>query len=125
MKEAVILLAHGSPDPTWREPIARLREKLEARGKLVGDAYLRDIEPDIFIAAKRLLEHGADKILVIPVFLAAGTHSAKDFPELASGLEERHPDICFEWTDVLGAWDEVLDAMANAILAGGPGKINR
>ncbi len=56
MKESVILLAHGSPDPTWREPIAQLREKLEAKGTLVGDAYLRDIEPDIFVAAKILLK---------------------------------------------------------------------
>jgi hypothetical protein len=46
------------------------------------------------------------------MFIAPGGHSTRDFPPLADGLKKRWPEIDFIWTEVVGAWDEVAEAVA-------------
>ena len=93
-----------------------MREKLEAEGMWVSDAYLQFTEPDIIEATRLLESKGAQHITVVPVFLASGTHYTNDFPALAKELEKLHPEMNIVWTDVLGEWDVVLDSLAQAII---------
>lgn len=113
----IILLAHGSRDARWREPFDSLARKIEAGlpGVAVRPAFLKELEPDIYMAADDLVLSGVAHVLVVPVFLATGGHAANDFPEMAGRLSTRLPAVKFTWTEVVGSWDEVITAMASAI----------
>lgn len=113
----VILLAHGSRDPRWRDPFERLASKIKAKSPSVAvrPAFLKDLEPEIYTVAEDMARSGVAEITVVPVFLAAGGHSANDFPVMAKRLSAEHPGVNFHWADVIGSWDEVIEAMATAI----------
>ena len=115
----IILFAHGSRDPQWRETFTRLERMIagQAKGAAVRAAFLRDLEPGIFSVADDMAAGGCERITIIPMFLAAGAHSARDFPEIAGELERKHGGVVFEWTDVIGRWDETINALAGVIAA--------
>jgi sirohydrochlorin cobaltochelatase len=118
-RRGIILLAHGSRDARWREPFDSLAHKLEDRlaGVAVRVAFLKDVEPDIYMAVDGLARSGVTQIMVVPVFLAIGGHAANDFPVMAKRLCAAHAGVKFRWTQVAGSWDEVITAMADAICA--------
>ncbi len=118
-RRGIILLAHGSRESKWREPFDSLAEKIAQRlpDVPVRASFLKDLEPDIYRAADDLTRSGVTRITVVPVFLAVGGHSAKDFPVMAGRLSAAHPDVKFKWADVIGSWEEVIEAMAGAIAA--------
>jgi sirohydrochlorin cobaltochelatase len=115
----IILLAHGSRDARWREPFDSLARKVEGGLACVAVrvAFLKDLEPDIYMAVDGLARSGVTHIMVVPVFLAIGGHVANDFPVMAGRLCAAHPAVKFRWTEVAGAWEEVVTAMAGAICA--------
>jgi len=113
-----VLFAHGSPDPGWAEP-AREIERRVGRAldhAVIRAAFLRDTQPDIFQAVEEMAGAGCVRIVIAPMFLAAGAHSVKDFPDIGRRLAQRHPGVRFEWTEVIGKWDEVLDALSAALI---------
>jgi sirohydrochlorin cobaltochelatase len=115
----IILLAHGSRDARWREPFDSLASKVEGglQNVAVRVAFLKDLEPDIYMAVGGLARSGVTHVMVVPVFLAIGGHSANDFPVMAGRLCAAHPAVKFRWTEALGSWEEVVTAMAGAICA--------
>lgn len=84
-------------------------------GAVVRPAFLKDLEPGLFDVVGEMEAEGVEAITVVPVFLAVGAHSARDFPEMEKKLRERHPEIEFEWTQVMGQWDETMRALAQVI----------
>ena len=118
-KRGIILLAHGSRDAKWREPFDLLAGKIAKRlpDTAARVSFLKDLGPDIYAAVDDLVRLGVVRITVVPVFLAAGGHSANDFPSMASRLSVEHPGVKFKWTEVIGAWEEVIEAMAVAVCA--------
>lgn len=110
-------MAHGSRDARWREPFDSLARKVAGRlpDVAVRVSFLKDIEPDIYTAADELTRSGVTRIIIVPVFLAMGGHSANDFPVMAGRLSAAHPDVKFRWEEALGSWEEVIKAMADAI----------
>ncbi|MBF0290956.1 MAG: CbiX/SirB N-terminal domain-containing protein [Nitrospinae bacterium] len=115
----IVLLAHGSRDAKWREPFDLLAGKIAKRlpDTAVRVSFLKDLEPDIYAAVDGLAKAGATHITVVPVFLAAGGHSGNDFPVMANRLSVEHPGVKFRWTEVIGSWEEVIEAMAVAVCA--------
>jgi len=111
----VILFAHGSRDPRWKEPFEKLESRLSRHspGVMVRAAYLQDSVPDIYQAASEMTDNGVSQITVIPMFLAVGAHSANDFPKIETRLKEAHPTVHFKWTSVLGEWDETQEALVS------------
>lgn len=118
-RRGIVLLAHGSRDAKWREPFDSLSEKIAKRlpTALVRASFLKELEPDIYTAVDDLARAGVTRITVVPVFLAVGGHSANDFPSMANRLCVEHPGVKFRWTEVIGLWEEVIEAMAGAICA--------
>ncbi|MBI5814748.1 MAG: CbiX/SirB N-terminal domain-containing protein [Nitrospinae bacterium] len=115
--KGLILFAHGSRDPRWKEPFEKLERMLSGQLKEVAVrvAYLQDCPPDIFSAAEEMARNGAAKVTVIPMFLAVGSHSANDFPKIAGRVAASLPQVEFTWTDVIGQWEETLSALAMLI----------
>ncbi|MCA9652776.1 MAG: CbiX/SirB N-terminal domain-containing protein [Myxococcales bacterium] len=114
---AVVLVAHGSPDPDWRVPVdalaARLRERFD--GPVVV-AYLGFLEPDLEAAVEELYAAGHRDLRVLSVFLSpGGKHIKRDVPDAVAGLAARHPDLRLRLQPgALGAEPEVIEALAVA-----------
>ncbi len=121
---ALILLAHGSPDPEWIRPIERTAEHLRAlapehqvaTATLDGDSFANSVAAS--------LEAGRGDIRVLAYFMSpGGRHLKRDIPQLVEAAQARHPEATITLIPgALGVADEVLDAIARAALrlGGGP-----
>ena len=111
----VILYAHGARDARWAEPFERLREKLAARmhGVSVRLAFLEHREPDLADAALDLVNQGATRIRIVPLFFGRGGHLREDFPQQLAAVRARLPQIAMEVTAAAGEDDRVLEALAS------------
>ncbi|VAX18072.1 hypothetical protein MNBD_NITROSPINAE03-886 [hydrothermal vent metagenome] len=111
VSHGLILFAHGSLDRNWSKSIDELVSRVSANLKNVGVevAYLKDSAPDIFNVVEKFVVAGRQSITIVPMFLAAGAHAAKDFPEIARSLRLKYPSVVFEWKDAIGQWEETLN----------------
>ena len=88
MTAEVILLAHGSPDiraPRATHALAaRVGEKLKQH---VSVAFIDKAEPNLAVAVSAAVERGADRIVVVPLFLSRAFHVRVDVPEAVADAE--------------------------------------
>jgi sirohydrochlorin cobaltochelatase len=115
---AIVLVAHGSPDPDWRRPIVALAERLRERepARAVVVAYLGFLEPSFPQAVARLCAQGHRALLVLSAFLSpGGKHIKEDVPRLVDEQRAAHPEVRIELrAGALGAEPEVVEALAEA-----------
>ncbi|HEX4927391.1 MAG TPA: CbiX/SirB N-terminal domain-containing protein [Burkholderiales bacterium] len=111
---AVVLLAHGSRDPQWREPFERLRRLLADRlaDAFVELAFLELAEPGFDEAVARIAALGKRRVSVVPLFLARGRHVREDIAALVARAGERFPELEFRELPALGEAPALLDAVA-------------
>lgn len=113
---AVILFAHGAKNDRWEKPMRRLADML---GKKLPDcrvslAFLQFGEPKLLDQIDHDVKAGADRIVVLPYFLAKGGHLLSDLPKIIEEARKRHPEVTIEAADPIGEIPEVLEAMADA-----------
>lgn len=115
---AIVLVAHGSPDPDWRLPldrtVAQLRER--APGLLVRLAFLDHLTPRVAEAIAGLHAEGHRHMRVIAAFLSpGGGHVKRDVPNLIATARAAHPDTVIELVPgAIGAEPELVDALVRA-----------
>jgi precorrin-8X/cobalt-precorrin-8 methylmutase len=80
----LILIGHGSKLPHNQENLEKLAEILRAQSafKLVEIAFMIRNTPTIPEAIDTIAKNGVTKIVLVPVFLAAGVHTTQEIPEL-------------------------------------------
>lgn len=110
---AVVLFGHGARDPEWARPMERIRAALEQQGVRVELAFLEFMTPPLADAIGRLVAGGADRIAVVPVFLAQGGHLKRDLPLLVEEARGAHPDCAITLARAAGEADGVVSAMAD------------
>lgn len=115
----LILLAHGSRDPLWRQPIeAVLGAVRQTRPHgLAACAYLEACAPDLPTAARGLIEAGATRITVLPLFLGTGKHAREDIPKLVQEIRDTHPQVTVELEPAVGEHPRVTALLAELALA--------
>ncbi len=113
---ALVLLAHGSRDARWRQPVEALRELLRARGARVELAYLQFCPPTLAEALAACAARGEREVLVVPLFLSGGGHLLRDVPEAIASAAALQPTLAVRSAGALGEEPEVLEAMASAVL---------
>ncbi|MCL2657337.1 MAG: CbiX/SirB N-terminal domain-containing protein [Betaproteobacteria bacterium] len=115
---AVLLLAHGARDPEWARPVQRLAEALERQqsGAWVCTAFLEFMPPSLPEAIDEAVRRGHRRILVVPVFLAAGGHVKRDLPAMITAAANRHSGFRITLADVIGEAESVIAAMAQEVL---------
>lgn len=115
----IILLAHGSRDPQWREPIEAVAAQIRAvaPGTPVLCAYVELCAPSLPEAATHLIAEGADSIRVFPLFFGVGKHAREDLPRLVDEIRARHPGIEVELLPTAGEYRELTALMAGIALA--------
>ena len=98
-KKALLLVGHGSKLPYSKEFMINILEKLKKKNIFSGNVYVGLMEfnhPTIPESLKEIISSGFKKIIVLPVFLAHGTHTKKDIPkilQLNSNNIENHEEI--------------------------------
>lgn len=94
----MILLAHGSRDPLWRQPIEAVLHAVQASQPDLPCvcAYLDACAPDLPTAANALIAQGINQLTVLPLFLGTGKHAREDIPRLLDELRLQHPDCQFD-----------------------------
>ncbi len=91
----LILFAHGSADPAWRAPHDALVQRLsgEVGADSVSVAFLERMEPSLEVAVATAQRAGAARVVILPVFVAAGKHLRHDLPALVTKLRDAHPAL--------------------------------
>lgn len=115
----IILLAHGSRDPQWREPIEAVAAQIRALAPStpVLCAYLELCAPSLPEAATNLIAKGADSIRVFPLFFGVGKHAREDLPKLVEQLRASHPGVAVELLPSAGEHQALTALMAGIALA--------
>lgn len=106
---AVLLAAHGSPDPASNEPIHAVAAMVAAAGRFgaVGVCYLGLNEPSIPAAIAAGLAAGYMHIVVVPYLLQFGGHAAEDIPAAVAEAAARQPGARLALAPYLG-YDPLL-----------------
>ena len=113
-KDAVILFGHGARDPEWARPLQRTREHLrgQAPGLQVELAFLELMHPTLGEAIDEVIARGANRVVVVPMFIAQGGHMKSDVPVRVAAARERHPQCEVILALPVGEDDSVIAAMA-------------
>lgn len=117
---AVLLVAHGSPDPDWRKPFDGVVAEVVARTTApVRLAFLERQPPSVVEGVDELVSLGATVIDVFAILLSGGgRHMKVDIPELMTTAAQRHPGVRLSLhPHAMGVHPLVLAAMAEAVLA--------
>lgn len=80
----LILIGHGSKLPHNQENLEKLADILRTRSvfKTVEIAFMIRNNPTISEAIDTLVKKSVSKIVLVPVFLAQGVHTAEEIPEM-------------------------------------------
>lgn len=120
-KHGIILLAHGSRDPSWRQPVEAVARHigilLPASDSHVRCAYLELSAPDLDASVAELLPLGVSSITVVPLFLGIGKHAREDMPRLMAKLRVSHPQILFILRPSIGEEAQVLELIARIAIS--------
>ncbi|KXB85365.1 sirohydrochlorin cobaltochelatase [Prevotella sp. DNF00663] len=109
-KKALLVIAHGSPNPTWNKPAidleSRVSDTLKARGikdfAIVRTALMEYTHPNISEVVKDLEREQVDTIFAMPIFICPSSHTEEDIPNLLGhkynsyireGLVEEHAEF--------------------------------
>ncbi len=113
----IILFAHGSRDPNWRLPFEAIMTQLRKQdSRPAALAFLECMQPSLSEAVDAMMASGIDKIRVVPVFLAVGSHVRKDLPVLLDEARARHPALSITASAAIGEQAEIQQAIATFAL---------
>jgi sirohydrochlorin cobaltochelatase len=110
----IVLLAHGSRDTRWREPIEAVAARVTSRAPdaLVTCAYMELAAPDLHTATAALITAGATTIRVVPLFLGMGKHAREDLPHQIEALRQAWPNTEFTLARIVGEEPELVELLA-------------
>ncbi|WP_418131814.1 sirohydrochlorin chelatase [Variovorax sp. 278MFTsu5.1] len=110
----IVLLAHGSRDERWRQPIEAVAQRVRADDPdaRVACAYMELATPDLPTAVETLIAGGATAIRVVPLFLGMGKHAREDLPLQVEALRQRWPVVGFSLARIVGEEPELVDLLA-------------
>lgn len=113
---ALILLAHGSRDPRWREPFEALETTLASRLKRPTRlAYMELCDPLLTDTIDALAADGVARIDILPLFFAAGRHLREDVPAMLEESQHQHPDCPISLLDPVGAHPAFVEALIQIV----------
>ncbi|MEJ1169981.1 sirohydrochlorin chelatase [Variovorax sp. CCNWLW235] len=110
----IILLAHGSRDERWREPIEAVAARvtaLDPQARVVC-AYMELATPDLRTASAALIASGARSLRVVPLFLGMGKHAREDLPLQLEALRGTWPNVEFQLANIVGEEPELVELLA-------------
>ena len=118
-ERGTILLAHGSRDPLWRQPMEAVAERIRqlAPAIQVRCAYLEITAPDLAASTAELVQQGVSFITIVPMFLGIGKHARNDLPVLLAALKASHPQVSFVLRPAIGEEAQMIELLARIALS--------
>jgi sirohydrochlorin cobaltochelatase len=118
MTTALILFAHGARDPEWAGPMRRVQAAIRERCPAlpVELAFLEFIPPGLSDCVSALVGDGADRVCIVPMFIAQGGHLKRELPEMLERLRCAYPDVQFSLSGPIGEQESIVQAMAAAAM---------
>lgn len=114
MSVKTILLAHGSSDLNWSRTFEELAAPALARHNSSELAFMELSKPSLEDKVKEAKDQGAEKVLVLPLFLAEGRHLRKDVPAMLAEYEERY-GIKTSLLPPIGKHPKLSEALADIV----------
>jgi uroporphyrin-III C-methyltransferase len=113
----VLIVGHGSRRAEANQDVREAARAICERGGflLVEPAFLEIEHPNIAEAFARLVQRGANNIMVHPYFLSPGRHTRGDLPVEVSEAARRHPGVSYRITEPLSAHPLVIEASVDRI----------
>ena len=118
-ERGTILLAHGSRDPLWRQPMEAVAERIRQLAPTiqVRCAYLEITAPDLAASTADLVQRGVSFITIVPMFLGIGKHARDDLPVLLAALKASHPQVSFVLRPAIGEEARMIELLARIALS--------
>ena len=115
---AVIVFAHGSRDPLWRQPVQAVAQAIAARDPscTVRCAYLELCTPDLPSTIAAMAAQGITQVGIVPMFLGTGRHAREDLPRMVEELSQAFPQMRLHLSPPIGE-DERMTALMARIAA--------
>lgn len=116
--KAIVLFAHGSPDPDWHTHIRSVETRIlnSTTGIEVCSAYLGHTEPDLKQAISYLADKNITHVTITPLFLGVGKHLKEDLPTLANEVQMSFPSIKISIQPPIGEHPQLIELMAKIAL---------
>lgn len=116
-KTAVLLIGHGSPRPEVKSAFCALADLVRAAegNKLVETAFLSCGEPDVACGIDRCVAQGAQRIVLCPYFLFAGSHVRNDLPAAMVAAGHRHPGVELLLAEPLGIHPKLAEVVGERV----------
>lgn len=104
MKQALLVMVHGSPRPIANNDMFAVVDVIRERGvyPIVEVGFMEINEPSIPEAIERCVAQGAERVLAVPYFLHTGNHVTDDLPTLLEAAQAKYPQVEFLMGDYLG-----------------------
>lgn len=91
MATGFVVFGHGSSVESANDAVRQVAADAAAAGRWsLWDTAFLEVEPLLPSVVTRLVEAGADDILVLPYFLTLGIHLKRDLPVIADDLRRKH-----------------------------------
>ena len=115
MREALLIMVHGSPRAEANEPVYRVAEVVRQRGvyPIVEVGFLECNEPDIPSAIETCVRLGAGRLIAVPYFLHTGNHVAEDLPRILNEAGAHHPGLEIRMGGYLGMSRKVTEILGD------------
>ncbi|MGR9050201.1 sirohydrochlorin chelatase [Halobacillus faecis] len=115
--KAVLYVSHGSRKTQAKEEAIRLLTQVQRRidCELFHICFLELADPDVLEGIRRLVEKGADKVVVIPVLLLSAGHYFKDIPSEIVKAKVIYPDISITYGQTLGVQERITDVLVDRL----------
>lgn len=111
--DAILLIAHGSRRAQANHDLEILADMVRKR---VGEttveiAYLELAEPSIPQGANACVRAGANRVFMLPFFLSAGRHVAKDLEDFKQTFTRDYPHVQFAVSPPLGLHPMIVEIL--------------
>jgi sirohydrochlorin cobaltochelatase len=119
MKEALLVMVHGSPRPEANDDMFAVVDVVRERRvyPIVEVGFMECNEPSIPEAIDTCVMQGAERVIAVPYFLHTGNHVADDLPTALEEAQERHPEVEFLMGDYIGHDMLVADVIRDRVSA--------
>ena len=113
MKKSLLIVAHGSrrnaSNDEVKEIAEMITENFDNRFYSVDVAFLELAKPSIDDAIECLVKDGVQRIMVVPYFLAAGTHVVNDIPKIIEKAIHKYPEVKVSLSEHIGSSPMMTD----------------
>jgi sirohydrochlorin ferrochelatase len=115
----IIVFAHGSRVESANQAVRAVAAALRETGGFEGveAAFLELGTPDLIGAVERLVEKGAERVVVVPYFLTDGLHMERDLPPLIEKISKRYNGLQIAVSETLDGHPGVVQVLLDRALS--------